>query len=96
MDDTRALYVISVAAELAGVLDRIGQDRIDEHRAVIERYGLDASLPSGSEPDRLVELMGRDKKALGAVTFVLDGPRGLEIVRGVERGELAAALEALR
>ena len=38
------------AAELAGVLGRIGQDRIDEHRAVIERYGLDATLPAGLRP----------------------------------------------
>jgi 5-deoxy-5-amino-3-dehydroquinate synthase len=80
------------AAELAGVLDRIGQDRIDEHRAVIERYGLDASLPSGSEPDRLVELMGRDKKALDGLTFVLDGPQGVELVPGVDPTDVKAAL----
>ena len=72
------------AAELAGVLGRIGPDRIDEHRAVIERYGLDATLPAGSDPDRLVELMGRDKKALDGLTFVLDGPRGVELVAGVD------------
>ena len=80
------------AAELAGVLGRIGPDRIDEHRAVIERYGLDATLPAGSDPDRLVELMGRDKKALDGLTFVLDGPRGVELVAGVDPTDVKAAL----
>ena len=84
------------AAEVAHRLGRIDAARVEEHRAVVASYDLPRSLPAGTVPDELITLMGRDKKALGAVTFVLDGPRGLEIVRGVERGELAAALEALR
>jgi len=84
------------AAEVAHRLGRIDAARVEEHRAVVASYDLPRSLPVGTDPDELITLMGRDKKALGAVTFVLDGPRGLEIVRGVERGELAAALEALR
>ena len=34
------------------------------------------SCPRAPTRDELITLMGRDKKALGAVTFVLDGPRG--------------------
>ncbi len=74
------------AAELAGELGRIEQARIDEHRDVVAGYGLDAALPADVDPDRLVELMGRDKKALDGLTFVLDGPRGVELVPGVDLG----------
>jgi 5-deoxy-5-amino-3-dehydroquinate synthase len=80
------------AAELAGELGRIGQVRIDEHRAVVAGYGLDTTLPAGSDADRLVELMRRDKKALDGLTFVLDGPRGVELVAGVEPADVKAAL----
>ena len=39
----------------------------------------------GVDPDELVELMGRDKKAVDGLTFVLDGPDGVEVVPGVDR-----------
>ena len=84
------------AAEVAHRLGRIDAARVEEHRAVIESYELPERLPGDADGDELIMLMGRDKKALGAVTFVLDGPRGLEVVRGIDRGELAAALEAMR
>jgi 5-deoxy-5-amino-3-dehydroquinate synthase len=84
------------AAEVAHRLGRIDAARVEEHRAVIESYELPERLPGDADGDELITLMGRDKKALGAVTFVLDGPRGLEVVRGIDRGELAAALEAMR
>jgi 5-deoxy-5-amino-3-dehydroquinate synthase len=80
------------AAELAGELGRIDQARIDEHRQVVAGYGLDTTLPARSDPDRLIELMGRDKKALDGLTFVLDGPRGVEVVAGVAPTDVKAAL----
>ena len=45
-----------------------------EHRGVVAGYGLDAALPPALDPDELVALMARDKKALDGLTFVLDGP----------------------
>ena len=84
------------AAEVAHRLGRIDVGRVEEHRAVVEAYELPESLPPEADTDELITLMGRDKKALGAVTFVLDGPRGLEVVRGIDRSDLVAALEALR
>ena len=36
--------------------------------------------------------MGRDKKALDGLTFVLDGPRGVELVAGVDPTDVKAAL----
>ena len=45
----------------------------------------------------LVELMGRDKKVLDqGLTFVLDGPDGVEVVTGVDVVAVRAALEAVR
>ena len=41
-------------------------------------------LPAGRRRRPLVELMGRDKKALRGLTFVLDGPAGVEPVSGVD------------
>ena len=58
-------------------------------------YDLPVSLPGGSDPVRLVTLMGRDKKAHGDLTFVLDGPGGVEVVRGVAPEQVLSTLEGL-
>ena len=52
---------------------------------------LDSPLPP-FDPELLVSLMTRDKKALQGLTFVLDGEMGVEVVAGVPQG---AAIEAL-
>jgi 5-deoxy-5-amino-3-dehydroquinate synthase len=46
--------------------------------------------------DQLLDLMGRDKKARAGLTFVLDGPRGVEVVGGVDPAVARAALAAVR
>ncbi len=84
------------AAELAHVLGRIDAAAVDEHRRVVAAYDLPATLPGGSSVDELVAIMGRDKKALNGVTFVLDGPGGVEVVEGVDRPSVDAALELIR
>ena len=57
---------------------------------------LDTSLPDGVDPRRLIELMGRDKKALSTgLTFVLDGPDGVEVVAGVPIDAANDALAAM-
>jgi 5-deoxy-5-amino-3-dehydroquinate synthase len=84
------------AAELACELGRIDARRVDEHRRVVECYGLPTRLPAGLDPDELVGLFGRDKKAVDGVTFVLDGPHGIEPVSGVPRAAVDAAFEAVR
>ncbi len=72
------------AARLAARLGRIGGDRVDEHHRVLATYGLAGDLPAGHDPDRLLALMARDKKAVDGLTFVLDGPDGCEVVAGVD------------
>ena len=84
------------AAEVARRLGRIDDGRVGEHRQVVSAYGLGATLPAGADTGRLIDLFGRDKKAVGGLTLVLDGPRGPEPVRGVGREVLAASLEAIR
>ncbi len=73
------------AAELARALGRIDGERVDAHRAVVgDLYGLGVDIPDVASVAELMGLMGRDKKAIGGLTFVLDGPNGVEPVAGVD------------
>ena len=82
------------AAELARELGRIDDARVDEHRAVVAgEYDLATRPPDGLDIGELVDLMRRDKKALDGLTFVLDGPQGVEVVTGVDEAPVRAALE---
>ena len=83
-------------AEVAHRLGRIDPARVAEHRRVVGAYDLATTLPAGLSADELLVLMGRDKKALDGVTFVLDGPNGIESVVGVDESVLLDALEAIR
>ncbi len=83
------------AAELAHHLGRIDRSRVDEHRRVVEAYGLRPGLPEAADTAELLALMARDKKAVDGLTFVLDGPDGVEVVPGVDPGAAAVALDAL-
>jgi 5-deoxy-5-amino-3-dehydroquinate synthase len=83
------------AALLARHLGRIDQARVDEHRRVIGSYDLPTDLPPGAEAEELIGFMGRDKKAQQDLTFVLDGPDGVEPVRGVARADVVATLAGM-
>jgi 5-deoxy-5-amino-3-dehydroquinate synthase len=81
------------AARLARQMGRIDTARVDQHLAVVAgEYDLDVALPAGLRTAQLVELMRRDKKALDGLTFVLDGPDGVEVVAGVSEAPVVAAL----
>jgi 5-deoxy-5-amino-3-dehydroquinate synthase len=58
-------------------------------------YGLSAALPAGADDAELVTLMARDKKAIDGLTFVLDGPSGVEAVPGIAPEDALAALGRL-
>ncbi len=88
------------ASELARVLGRIDRDRVEVYREVITAYGLPTRLPRDASPDDLMDLFGRDKKAVGrpdrdGFTFVLDGPDGVELVYGIGPIAVGAAMEAM-
>jgi len=84
------------AAELARALGRIDAERVAEHRHVVAGYDLPMRLPDGIDPNEVLALFARDKKAVDGVTFVLDGPRGVEPVRVDDRQLLADTLDAIR
>ena len=84
------------AAELARLLGRI--DGVPGRRAPTggRRATTCATvLPEGVDRDELVVLMTRDKKAVDGLTFVLDGPDGVEVVPGVDPDDARAALDVL-
>lgn len=87
---------IVYAAELALRLGRIDAERVAEHRRVVAGYDLPLHVPADLDAERIVDLFARDKKAVAGVTFVLDGPRGVEPVAVGDRALLLDALEACR
>jgi len=80
------------AALLSRQMGRIDDDRVELHREVVRRFELDTEIPPGLDATDLVVAMERDKKAHHDLTFVLDGPRGVEPVSGVDRDDVLATL----
>ena len=73
------------AARLAERLGRIDAERVQAHVQVVDgEYALSSAIPHVADADALVALMARDKKAVDGLTFVLDGPQGVEVVVGVD------------
>lgn len=87
---------IRYAAEVARRLGRIDADRVAEHERVLSAYELPTTVPDPLSDAELLGLFSRDKKAIDGVTFVLDGPAGVETVVGVDPDVLAGAFEAVR
>jgi 5-deoxy-5-amino-3-dehydroquinate synthase len=83
------------AAELARAVGRIDDARVREHRRVVAAYDLPSTLPTGVDRDELVLLFSRDKKAIGGVTWILDGPNGVEAVRDVPREAIDEAFDRI-
>lgn len=84
------------AAHLAQALGRIDAARVAQHRTVIaDHYRLNIKPPKGVQRVELIELMHHDKKAVDGLTFVLDGPNGIETVRNVDIAAVHQALDAL-
>jgi 5-deoxy-5-amino-3-dehydroquinate synthase len=83
------------AARLARRLGRIDGSRVELHRTVVAGFGLSEAIPPlrpGITHADLLEFMARDKKALHGLTFVLDGPHGVEPVYGVDPDAVLATL----
>src|SRR4051794_5276679 len=83
------------AAALAERLGRIDRDRVEEHRRIVGGYDLPMNLPPDADTGQLIELMAHDKKAVNGMTFVLDGPSGVEPVTGVAAADVEAALKEI-
>jgi 5-deoxy-5-amino-3-dehydroquinate synthase len=86
---------IAFAARLARRLGRIDDGRVAYHDQVLESFALPTKLPEQASSRALVEFMTRDKKARHDLTFVLDGPEGVEVVRGVPPDQVVATLSEM-
>ncbi|MHB8466353.1 MAG: 3-dehydroquinate synthase [Acidimicrobiales bacterium] len=80
------------AARLAQRLGRIDEARVVDHLRVVSSYDLAHELPRGIDHGELVDVMGRDKKAVRGLTFVLDGPDGVEVVAGIDADDVTDTL----
>ena len=89
------------AGALAGGCQRVGMDVVDRFQAIPASLGLPIAVPDidggagGASITTLLELMTRDKKASGGLTFVLPGPNGLELVEDPPRAALQYAFESV-
>ena len=73
------------AAHLARRLGRVDDARVALHEQVVAGYGLPIRPPSDCSPEVIIDIMRRDKKSVsGELTFVLDGPDGVEVCRGID------------
>ena len=83
------------AGALAGALERISRADADRHRQLALDLGLPVTVPPNITRAELVALMARDKKAVGGLRFVLQGPNGLERVDDPPIVALDAAFAAV-
>ncbi len=83
------------AANLAAALERVGPAEVDRHHGLVAALGLPVGVPPGSRADDLIEVMRRDKKSAGGLTFVLDGPDGVESVVMPDERTVRVALAAV-
>jgi 5-deoxy-5-amino-3-dehydroquinate synthase len=83
------------AAELARRMGRIDDAKVALHRKVVGGFDLSDEMPAGASAEQLVSFMARDKKARHDLTFVLDGPRGVEPVHAVSEDDVVATLLAM-
>ncbi len=84
---------IVFAALLAYGMGRIDEKKVERHIELIRHYGLPYLLPEKAEASDLVEFMKRDKKAAGSLTFILDGPNGVEVVKNVSEQTVKETIE---
>jgi 5-deoxy-5-amino-3-dehydroquinate synthase len=83
------------AAHLARRLGRIGDAEVERHHHVVRGYGLPERLPADADRAALLDLMGRDKKAVRGLTFALDGPAGVAVVDGIVADDVLATLQEI-
>jgi 5-deoxy-5-amino-3-dehydroquinate synthase len=83
------------AGALAGAMERIDASAVEQHRSLIEGLGLPVIAPPGLSRASLIEVMRRDKKSAGGLTFVLQGPNGLERVDDPPESALHTAFAAV-
>jgi 5-deoxy-5-amino-3-dehydroquinate synthase len=87
---------LAFAARLARSLGRVDDDVVATHDAVLDGFGLHWRLGDHFDVDTLIDFMTHDKKARHDLSFVLDGPQGFELVRGVEPSVVRSTLDLFK
>jgi 5-deoxy-5-amino-3-dehydroquinate synthase len=83
------------AGHLAGALERIDPTAVARHEHLVASLGLSTIAPPGLRADDLLELMARDKKSGGGLTFMLAGPSGIERVDNPDPSTVRKAFSAV-
>jgi len=83
------------AGHLAGALERIDPTAVARHEHLVASLGLSTIAPPGLRADDLLELMARDKKSGGGLTFMLAGPSGIERVDNPDPSAVRKAFSAV-
>jgi 3-dehydroquinate synthetase len=68
------------AGALSAACGRLDEATGERHRELVRALDLPVGVRGNLDRSKLIELMRRDKKAKGGLTFVLPGPNGLERV----------------
>jgi 3-dehydroquinate synthase len=84
------------ASQLGAVLERVSPDVATRTESLVASLGLPTAAPPGLHADDVLAIMARDKKSGGGLTFVLDGPSGIERVDDPDPGAVRKALAAVR
>jgi 5-deoxy-5-amino-3-dehydroquinate synthase len=87
---------VAFAARLARALGRVDDDVVTTHDAVLDGFGVQRKLSEHFDVETLLDFMTHDKKARHDLSFVLDGPQGFELVRGVEPAVVRSTLERFK
>jgi 5-deoxy-5-amino-3-dehydroquinate synthase len=83
------------AAQLATALERTSSALVGRTESLVRALGLPVQAPPGLEAGELLTIMKRDKKSGGGLTFVLDGPSGIERVDDPDPVAVNKALAAI-
>jgi len=83
------------AGALAAAAGRVDAATGERHRVIVAALDLPTGVRGDLDRPKLIELMRRDKKAKGGLTFVLPGLAGLERVDDPPRRALERAFEAV-
>lgn len=83
------------AAHLATALERTPPELVMRTEALVGALGLPVEAPAGVAAEELLAIMARDKKSGGGLTFVLDGPSGIERVDDPDPLAVNKALAAI-
>ena len=83
------------AAALAAAAGRVDDATGERHRELVRALDLPVGVRGGLDRSKLIELMRRDKKAKGGLTFVLPGANGIDRVDDPPAGALDRAFTAV-